>query len=233
MTTIPFPAGLQWVPVPQSPGQSGTLLEALLLWWVCSRSMHLGKEADCFIAFANGLTIDCWERISDKLTGCLVSTKSFSKYLNLLSLFKHFPNVTPRKRFQTGRLTPCWPASTSGYFCINFSCLSFIKQIGTILVFVITKGYYSIIKYIKQLPSGAKGCPLVRQRWLRLKASSLFSLISDWGKSAGQTGITVNDLQQQKSWVNAQEAIPDSVTDLELVPWLLYTSSYLLQCLTL
>ena len=72
--------------------------------------------------------------------------------------------------------------------------MSFLNQIGTILVVVITKGYDKIIKYIKQLSSGVKGCLLARQRRFGFKASSLLSLVSDWGKSAGQTGITVNDL---------------------------------------
>lgn len=117
-------------------------------------------------------------------------------------------------------------------FIFSRLSLSFLNQIGTIPVVVITKGYDNVIKYIKQLSSGAKGCLLARQRWLGFKASSLLSPVADWGKSAGQTGVTVSDLHQQRSGVNPLGATRDSVTDLELVPWLLYASSYLLQCLT-
>lgn len=80
---------------------------------------------------------------------------------------------------------------------------------------MITKDYDEIIKYIKQLSSGAKGCLLARQRWVRFKASSLLSLVSDWGESAGQTGMSVSDLPLAEE---QSGATPDYVTDLGLVP---------------
>lgn len=75
------------MPVTQPTGQAGTLVEKLLLQWICTRSMHLCKEIDGFVDFANGLITFCCEMISDKLSGCLVSTNSFSKYLNLTSFY--------------------------------------------------------------------------------------------------------------------------------------------------
>lgn len=138
-TMILSPAGLQRVPVPQSPEQAGTLFEGFLPQWICTRSMHLRKDADCFVDFVNGLTTNCSERIADKLTRRLVSTNSFSKYLNLASFYLNicFPDVAPRKRFQTDRLTSCWPTSTSED---SFSALTFLACLYLFsLVFVFSQ----------------------------------------------------------------------------------------------